>query len=485
MIKDTRYIIKRVIIGVLICLILSFIRTCEVKAETSLQTVSLNYNQEIPATAGTDFNIFQSSNTLKNYGRGVLQFNLVTYSFSVNTSHLNNSIREVIVSSNNNIFTCNIGNAINNYDEETNYDVNLYTVLCDVNLGSNGLQSIDVKMVYNLSNKYTLRSSQFMTFKGDVDFSILNNLDTINNTLVTYLQSVYNASIQTATNTGATNNYLSAIQIMLNSDLSQIITLMSNNTQAIIDNQNQNTQEQIESQQVCDTIDKNDVVDNGKFLNSIGNVTNSNNFGITDYIKITKKTKITTITNVSSNTSIYFCYYNVNKTLISCTNSNTTIGEDLVIPNNANFVRFSIYVSNNRPSYKICKSGNQANNDAINNVNDTLNDSSVDNPNGSLTDMNSKIATNSVISDLLLLPVTLFQNIVNSINGTCSTFNLGSLFGTNLTMPCIDIESIIGSALWGVIDILLCGLFVLAMRKKFVDIFQNITSLKDGGNQVE
>lgn len=118
-------------------------------------------------------------------------------------------------------------------------------------------------------------------------------------------------------------------------------------------------------------------------------------------------------------------------------------------------------------------------------LNDTIKDDNIDDSSSSINEMNNKVATNSVISDLLLLPVTLFQNILNSINGTCSTWNLGSLFGTNLVLPCINLSNLLGSTLFGVIDVLLSGIFVLSIRKKFVDIFQNITSLKDGGNELE
>ena len=123
----------------------------------------------------------------------------------------------------------------------------------------------------------------------------------------------------------------------------------------------------------------------------------------------------------------------------------------------------------------------------LNNIDDTLNDDTVDESNttGTLEDLSEDLPTNSVISDLLLLPVRLFQNIVNSINGTCSPFNLGSLYGSNLILPCINIESLIGSTLWSVIDILFCGAFILVIRKKFVDIFENLTELRNGGNAVE
>lgn len=124
---------------------------------------------------------------------------------------------------------------------------------------------------------------------------------------------------------------------------------------------------------------------------------------------------------------------------------------------------------------------------AIEDTNNTLKDDSIDNNNTSSTleDLSEDLPTNSVISDLLLLPVRLFQSILNSINGSCSPFNLGSLYGSDLSLPCINIENLIGSTLWSVIDILFCGAFVLIIRKKFVDIFESLTELKNGGNAVE
>lgn len=126
-------------------------------------------------------------------------------------------------------------------------------------------------------------------------------------------------------------------------------------------------------------------------------------------------------------------------------------------------------------------------NDKLDQVNDTLSDDTIDSSNTSSTleDLSEDLPTNSVISDLLLLPVRLFQNIVNSINGSCTSFNLGSLYGSNLILPCINIETLIGSTLWSVIDILFCGAFILVIRKKFVDIFENLTELRNGGNAVE
>ena len=141
-------------------------------------------------------------------------------------------------------------------------------------------------------------------------------------------------------------------------------------------------------------------------------------------------------------------------------------------------------IKNNQNDYK---KELQDVNSSIQKTNDALTDDSVDvdNTKNTFDNLSKNLPTNSVISDLLLLPVRLFQNIVSSINGTCSAFNLGSLYGSYLTLPCIDIENIIGSALWSVIDILFSGVFILVIRKKFVDIFESFAELRNGGNAVE
>lgn len=152
--------------------------------------------------------------------------------------------------------------------------------------------------------------------------------------------------------------------------------------------------------------------------------------------------------------------------------------------NNQDYTSILNEIKNNQNDYK---RELQDVNSSIQETNDTLTDDTIDDTNTSSTleDLSEDLPTNSVISDLLLLPVRLFQNILNSINGSCSPFNLGSLYGSNLTLPCINIETLIGSTLWSVIDILFCGAFILIIRKKFVDIFENLTELRNGGNAVE
>lgn len=125
------------------------------------------------------------------------------------------------------------------------------------------------------------------------------------------------------------------------------------------------------------------------------------------------------------------------------------------------------------------------NTNATNNINNSINDSSVDDPTNSINNMSNKVASNGTITQLLTLPIQLYQNILNSVNGSCSSFNLGNLLGTSLLLPCINLQQLLGSTLYGIIDILCSGLFILAFRKKMVDIFNHMTSLNDRGNELE
>lgn len=121
----------------------------------------------------------------------------------------------------------------------------------------------------------------------------------------------------------------------------------------------------------------------------------------------------------------------------------------------------------------------------LSSIDSTLNDSSVDSSDTTINNLKNQIPTNSVISDLLLLPVRFLQNFVNALGSSCSQFNLGSLYGTNLYMPCINIENYLGSGIWTTIDLIISGLFIYALRKKFIEIYENLTNLKNGGNEVD
>lgn len=113
-------------------------------------------------------------------------------------------------------------------------------------------------------------------------------------------------------------------------------------------------------------------------------------------------------------------------------------------------------------------------------VNDTISSDAVDDPSSSINSFKDKLAQNGVITQLIGLPVTLFSKVLNSVNGTCINYSLGNLYGTDIIFPCISIKNYIGSTLWNVIDVLVSGLFVYAISKKFIKVFESMSSMKEG-----
>lgn len=122
----------------------------------------------------------------------------------------------------------------------------------------------------------------------------------------------------------------------------------------------------------------------------------------------------------------------------------------------------------------------QQTNDKLNDINGSINNDNVDDPSSSINSFKDKIATNGVITQLIGLPVTLFTKVLNSLNGTCSTYNLGSLFGTDLILPCVNIQNYLGNSLWSIIDILISGLFVYSISRKFIKVFESMSSMNEG-----
>lgn len=373
MIKDTRYIIRRVIIGVLISLILSFIYACDVKALTNYnQSVDINLNETNNNLNRVIFNDpNHTSKIFSNQGRGTLVTIILTDKYSETTSFQLPTLYSVNARTDNGYSTCEVSSLSNDTNASTQMKASMYGVKCDLTMGTNGLISLSANFEPQVNNSWNMRVYR-ITFN--------NNLQAQE---VAYEEYMY--------------QYL---QDWIYPRLNDI---------------NSNT----------------------------SNIYNTDR-AIYNYI-------------------VDWLYPRVDDIKQAILNTQQAV------------------INGNNQAHSDAQSQQQATED----INDSINNDNVDDPSSSLSNMDNKIATNSVISDLLLLPVTLFQNVLNSINGSCSTFNLGTLLGTNLTLPCINLSNILGSSLYGVIDILLCGIFVLSMRKKFVNIFENITSLKDRGNELE
>lgn len=138
----------------------------------------------------------------------------------------------------------------------------------------------------------------------------------------------------------------------------------------------------------------------------------------------------------------------------------------------------NIINNNNTNTQSIINNQNQNAQAIINNITDgtpqTESESST-----TLDAWKNLIPTNGVVSSLFLIPVNLIDKLVSGFNGTCQTFNLGNLMGTDLVLPCIQPVNFFGTTLWGIIDLACCGMMLFSMFKKFVKVFSDITNLRD------
>lgn len=114
----------------------------------------------------------------------------------------------------------------------------------------------------------------------------------------------------------------------------------------------------------------------------------------------------------------------------------------------------------------------------ITDVDNTLKDDNIDTSKTTIEDKSAD-ASNSPISSLLTLPLKLLNNINTGLSGTCSAFNLGSLFGTDLILPCINLEQRLGSFLWGLIDSFFCIFLIYNVGMLAIKIWTDVIMMKD------
>lgn len=361
MIKDTRYIIKRVIIGVLIALTLSFISSCKVHALTNYtQSVDINYNV---TENNNDRAFWNDSNhnykVFSNAGRGTLVTIILAYRYSETTSFELPTIHSVNARTDSGYSTCNVTSLSNDTSASTtNMKASMYGVSCDLTMGANGLISLSANFSPAVNNAFTVR--------------------------------VYRATF---------NNNLQAQEVAYEEYMYQYL------------------QDWIYPR-----------------LNDIKNNTLS----------------INQTDQAIYNYMVDWIYPRVNEIKQALLNTQQSI------------------INGNTQAHNDAQAQQQATED----INDTLNDSNV-----SINSLPNSSVDTGPISGLLTLPLTALNSIINALSGTCVPFNIGELFGTTLVFPCINIESFIGSFLWNTIDIIISGIYIFSLRYKFVNLFDKLMNL--------
>lgn len=111
-------------------------------------------------------------------------------------------------------------------------------------------------------------------------------------------------------------------------------------------------------------------------------------------------------------------------------------------------------------------------------TNDFMEDDSSPDTNSFWNDMQQDYSSTPV-SDLLLMPITLLNAYYNGFNSSCSPYSFGSLYGTELKFPCINLESYLGSTLFNIIDSLCVFGIIYAIGMLCVWFWDSLTSLRD------
>lgn len=251
---------------------------------------------------------------------------------------------------------------------------------------------------------------------------------------------INNSGLATSSDINGVNHGISNIQSALSSAESNIIDSQEQTRDAITQNQNENTDREIESQKVCSTktIDKSSGYVNG-WLRSNGTIADSDSDVTTDYIYLDEVEDIKIISK-NSNSDQRFCFYDLSKTVVSCDlASNYSLNSSINIPNNSYYVRFTIFKSTNKPTYsfKLCQNGNQAMNDSINDVNDTLNNSDISGATDDASSFFSGFTTNTFgLTSIITSPL----NLINSLTSKTCTPLILQIPYVNMTMqlPCMS-----------------------------------------------
>ena len=255
-----------------------------------------------------------------------------------------------------------------------------------------------------------------------------------------------------------------------NDNTQDIIDNNNSNTESIIENQNQNNEQLIDSQKSCNVFGRNYSTKRGFYLDSNGDEIQSVAWYYSDYINVYEGV-LTKLSQSGTNPSI--CFYNSDKELISCS-KNSLISVGVVsLPTNTYYVRFSGNYADDQPQYKLCKNGNQAVSDSINNLNDTMKNDDIDDKTGFFSGFDNNMHG---LSGIITAPLTTIQGLVNN---TCIPLQIPIPFtNDSVDLPCMhDIYlNVLGDELYTIIQTVITGIISYYIC---LDIFRIVKGFKD------
>lgn len=327
--------------------------------------------------------------------------------------------------------------------------------------------------------------------------------------------------------------FIDSVYLFDNDTGQEIIDSSTQNTIDIMNNQNQNTQNVINNnnsntQEIKDTINDNlqscrdslNLLDYNSFLFSGTKVvtretiTLSNNTGSTvggmSYIATGKLPSGTyTFINYSeSNGSIfvmqsasdyshvvtignYYTFTYDGSSYLRFLTGNLNNGDSRVYK--LALVKGNMVLPYEQFGQQLCKNKIDNLSDSINNTNqsiDELNDTITDETLPTIDDStfgDLEISSETAISDLITMPITILRALNNNLGDTCSPYTIpfGLTGGSQtLTFPCIHPEEYLGSTIWNYIDLFICFFMIYNIAMLIISSFESITSLEDTFNSL-
>ena len=180
--------------------------------------------------------------------------------------------------------------------------------------------------------------------------------------------------------------------------------------------------------------------------------------------------------NTSSSSSITanatsIIYRNIN---VSCDTSAT----DIIDNNNFNTDRVIRDADRNS---ELEREKIQSNTDAINGLKDKQQDTNdaLKDETAPTIDLSDIQTSNTPISDLVTLPLTLLNSIYNGISGSCSNWTLLLPFNHTILLECFTISDYVGSSVTTIIDTAMCLFMAYRIILLFIAVFNDITTLSD------
>lgn len=116
-----------------------------------------------------------------------------------------------------------------------------------------------------------------------------------------------------------------------------------------------------------------------------------------------------------------------------------------------------------------------------NDINNSINDSSIDTDNtdssvsGFSSSTNSSMS-NTPVSSMISLPITFLTGVNNALSNSCTNVNYIELFGYQLVLPCLNLSERLGSV-WTIIDTIFSCMLIFSIGKSLVSTFARLSDM--------